>query len=104
MRRVNCRRCGVVVEQVPWGEGKHQLTGAYMLFLARWARKPSWKETAEAFHTFWEKVCDAVQWWRSELPYTTVEQMRGGQTHCLKGLVYEGKRCFASNESTHSVT
>ena len=62
MRRVNCRNCGVVVEQVPWGDGKHQLTRAYMLFLARWARKLSWKETAEAFRTSWEKVCDAVEY------------------------------------------
>ena len=63
MRRVHCRRCqGVVVEEVPWGDGKHQLTRAYMLFLARWARKLSWKETAEAFRTSWDKVCDAVQY------------------------------------------
>jgi hypothetical protein len=27
-----------------------------MLFLARWARKMSWKETAEAFRTSWDKV------------------------------------------------
>ena len=60
MRRVNCRRCGVVGEEVPWGDGKHQLSKAYMLFLARWARQLSWKETAEAFHTSWEKVCAAV--------------------------------------------
>src|ERR1035437_3152248 len=46
MRRVECRNCGVVVEEVPWCDGKHQLTRAYMLFLARWARKLSWKETA----------------------------------------------------------
>lgn len=26
MRRVNCRRCGVTVERVPWCDGKHQLT------------------------------------------------------------------------------
>jgi transposase len=32
-----------------------------MLFLARWARHLSWKETAEAFHTSWEKVFDAVE-------------------------------------------
>ena len=32
-----------------------------MLFLARWARKLSWKETAESFHTSWDKVCDAVE-------------------------------------------
>jgi len=62
MRRVDCRNCGVVVEEVPWGDGKHQLTRAYMLFLARWARKLSWKETAEAFHTSWDQVCDAVEY------------------------------------------
>ena len=41
---------------------KHQLTRAYMLFLARWARKLSWKETAESFHTSWDRVCDAVEY------------------------------------------
>ena len=61
MRRVDCRRChAVVVEEVPWGDGKRHLTNAYMLFLARWARRLSWKETAEAFHTSWDKVFDAV--------------------------------------------
>jgi hypothetical protein len=63
MRRVDCRRCGaVVVEEVPWGDGKRTLTKAYMLFLARWARRLSWKETAESFRTSWEKVFDAVEW------------------------------------------
>jgi transposase len=62
MRRVDCRRCGaVVVEEVPWADGKRTLTKAYMLFLARWARRLSWKETAEAFRTSWEKVFDAVE-------------------------------------------
>src|SRR6516165_4375694 len=61
MRRVDCRRCGVVaVEEVPWGDGKRTLTKAYMLFLAHWARRLSWKETAEAFRTSWDRVCDAV--------------------------------------------
>jgi len=63
MRRVDCRRCeAVVVEEVPWSDGKRTLTRAYMLFLARWARKLSWKETAEAFRTSWEKVFDAVEY------------------------------------------
>jgi len=62
MRRVHCPTCGVVVEQVPWAEGKHSLTKAYMIFLARWARKLSWKETADSFRTSWDKVCDAVQY------------------------------------------
>jgi transposase len=62
MRRVDCRTCGVRVEEVPWAVGKHQLTKAYMLFLAQWARKLSWKETAVAFRTTWDKVFDAVQY------------------------------------------
>ena len=62
MRRVDCPRCqAVVVEEVPWGDGKRTLTRAYMLFLARWARRLSWKETAEAFRTSWDKVFDAVE-------------------------------------------
>src|SRR4051794_34087626 len=62
MRRVDCRRCQtVLVEEVPWGDGKRTLTRAYMLFLARWARRLSWKETADSFRTSWEKVFDAVE-------------------------------------------
>jgi transposase len=62
VRRVDCRRCGaVIVEEVPWGDGKRTLTKAYMLFLARWARRLSWKETAAAFRASWEKVFDAAE-------------------------------------------
>jgi transposase len=49
MRRVNCKRCGVKVEIVPWADGKNSLTKTYMQFLAHWAKKLSWKETALAF-------------------------------------------------------
>ena len=61
MRRVSCPQCGVKVEAVPWGCGKHQMTTAYVLFLAHWAKKLSWKETALSFHTSWDKVCQAVE-------------------------------------------
>jgi transposase len=62
MRRVQCPRCeAVVVEEVPWGDGKRTLTRAYMLFLPRWARRLSWKEVAENFRTSWDKVFDAVE-------------------------------------------
>jgi transposase len=33
-----------------------------MVYLAQWARKLSWKETAVSFNTSWEKVCDAVEY------------------------------------------
>jgi transposase len=62
MRRVDCAQCGVVVEQVPFGEGKNQITPAYRLYLAQWAQRLSWTETAQAFHTSWQKVYRAVAW------------------------------------------
>jgi len=62
MRRVQCKTCGIKIERVPWGIGKHSLCQAYMVYLAQWARKLSWKETAGSFNTSWEKVCDAVEY------------------------------------------
>jgi len=61
MRRVFCATCGVRVELVPWTEGKSHLTKPYQIFLARWARRLSWKETAEVFLTSWENVFRSVQ-------------------------------------------
>lgn len=60
MRRVDCPSCGVKVESVPWAKGKRQLTIAYSWFLSRWARRLSWMEVAEVFHTTWEKVFSSV--------------------------------------------
>jgi transposase len=61
-RRVDCPECGIVAEKIPWAEGKHHLTKAYMLLLSRWARKLSWREVSTAFHTSWEQVYHAVEW------------------------------------------
>ncbi|SIO58671.1 Transposase [Singulisphaera sp. GP187] len=61
MRRVDCPGCGVVVEMVPWAEGKNHLTIAYRWFLATWAKRLSWKEVAEVFHTTWENVFRSVK-------------------------------------------
>ncbi|MBZ5583048.1 MAG: ISL3 family transposase [Acidobacteriia bacterium] len=61
-RRVNCPQDGVVVEHIPWSQGKRPVTTAMMGVLARWARRLSWKETAQAFHTSWEAVYRSVQW------------------------------------------
>jgi transposase len=64
MRRggVECPEHGVVVEHLPWSEGKRPLTTAMMGFLARWARRLSWRETAEVFQTSWEAVYRSVEW------------------------------------------
>jgi transposase len=62
LRRVDCPRCGVCVEQVPWCDGKQHLTKSYRWFLAGWAKRLSWKEVAEAFHTTWDHVHQAVHY------------------------------------------
>ena len=61
-RRVECPEHGVVVEHIPWSEGKRPVTTAMMGFLARWARRLSWRETAQAFQTSWEAVYRSVEW------------------------------------------
>jgi len=98
MRRVGCRGCGVKVEQVPWAIGKHTLCKAYMLFLAQWARRLSWRETAVAFRTSWEKVFHAVEWvvewglahrqW-GPLRAIGVDEIQYGRGHAYLTLVYQ---------------
>jgi transposase len=98
MRRVDCRTCGVRVEEVPWAIGKHQLTKAYMLFLAHWARKLSWKETAVAFRSTWDKVCQAVEYvveWGlehrdlGEIRAIGVDEIQYAKGHKYLTLVYQ---------------
>lgn len=61
-RRVACSEDGVVVESVPWASGKDRLTSTYKVFLARWAKRLSWKETAQIFKSSWESVFRAVKY------------------------------------------
>jgi len=61
-RRVNCRRCGVKIELLPWSDGKKRITNAHALFLARWGRRLSWKEVATVFQTSWDTVSRSVAW------------------------------------------
>jgi len=107
MRRVDCVRCGVRVETVPWAEGKSHLTKTYGWFLARWAKRLSWKEVAEVFWTTWENVfrsvemavswgrehmeldgiraigVDEIQWQRGHRYLTLVYQIDGGRKRLL---------------------
>jgi len=106
-RRVNCKRCGIVAEHIPWAEGKNHLTMAYMHYLAHWAKKLSWKEVAVSFKTSWEKVfrsvehvvawglknrdlegitaigVDEVQWHKGHRYLTLVYQINVGSTRLL---------------------
>ena len=62
MRRVDCPKCGVTVEKVPWCDGKNQLTTTYRWFLAGWAKQLSWKAVAETFGTTWQNVFRSVKY------------------------------------------
>ena len=61
-RRVDCPIDGVKVEWMPWADGKEQMTSRYKIFLARWARRLSWREVSQIFETSWGCVFRAVQW------------------------------------------
>lgn len=102
MRRVDCPRCGVMVEQVPWGCGKRRVTNSYAWFLARWARRLSWKETAEAFHTSWYVVFSsvemAVEWGRNRVDLSNVcsigiDEIQWQLGHRYLTLVYQIDSC-----------
>ena len=98
MRRVNCRRCGIRVELVPWAVGKRQTTCSFEWFLATWARRLSWSEVAQIFGTSFETVFRAVEraveWGRAHADYSGIEaigideiQWKFGQTYLT--LVYQ---------------
>lgn len=98
MRRVQCPNCGIKVERVPWAEGKHQLCTCYIWFLARWARRLSWKETAEIFCTSWDTVFRsveaAVEWGRAHLDLegltaVGIDEIMAWRGHKYVTLVYQ---------------
>ena len=61
MRRVNCPDCGIRVEQVPWADSKSPVTHELKWFLAKWAKRMSWKEVASAFRVSWDCVFESVK-------------------------------------------
>jgi transposase len=69
-----------------------------MHFLAHWARKLSWKETAQAFHSTWEQVFHAVEYvvqWGLEhrqlehIRAMGVDEIQYGRGHQYLTLVYQ---------------
>ena len=89
-RRVQCPEHGVAVEYLPWSDGKRPLTCALMGFLARWARRLSWSETARVFQTSWESVYRSVEWFvqwgLAERQLAGVESMGVDEIHWGHGL------------------
>jgi transposase len=98
MRRMDCRHCGVKVERVPWAQGKSPITTALQCFLARWAQRLSWKQTAEIFHVKWDTVFRAVeavvayglaQRDVSNVTAIGVDEVAYRKGHCYLTLVYQ---------------
>jgi transposase len=97
-RRVNCRRCGVVVELMPWAAGKSPITTAFAWFLSSWAKVLSWTETARRFATSWHTVFaavhHAVEWGRSHqnldgIHCIGVDELSWKRGHKYLTLVYQ---------------
>lgn len=92
MRRVECRQCGVKVEQVPWARGRSRLTTTYRWFLAAWARRLSWQEVAEVFHTSWQSVYRSVRvaviWGRLHQTWGRIEAIGIDEIAWRKGHKY----------------
>ncbi len=61
-RRVDCPDCGVKGERLPWARDISQQTLEYRWFLARWAKRLSWSETASIFGTSWDTVYRSARW------------------------------------------
>jgi transposase len=102
-RRVQCPTCGIKVEQVPWAQGKRTVTTTYAWFLARWAKRLSWAQVAEAFHTSWYTVYSAIEmavaWGRahqdlSGITAIGVDEMAWGRGHRYVTVVYQIDRAF----------
>lgn len=98
MRRVDCKRCGVTVELVPWCDGKNSLTTTYRWYLASWAKRLSWSEVGSIFRTSWDSVCraveHAVEWGLahrdlSQVTAVGVDEIAWARGHTYLTLVYD---------------
>lgn len=98
MRRINCKRCGVTTEMIPWADGKHRLTTSFRWFLAHWAKKMSWSDVAASFFTSWNSVYRsiemAVEWGRQRMDLSGiksvgVDEIQWRDGHKYLTLVYQ---------------
>ena len=60
--RVNCPEHGVVVEHMPWADGKSPICEPFKIFLAYWAKLLSWQSTAKHFQVTWQNVFESVEY------------------------------------------
>jgi transposase len=96
-RRLQCARCGIHVEHLPWALGKRPVTHSFAWFLASWAKLLSWKVVSERFNTSWEAVFRsvemAVDWGRQRMDLSGISALGVDEIYWKKGkfltLVYQ---------------
>jgi len=91
MRRVSCDNCGVVIESVPWSDGKSPTTNAFAWYLSEWVKLLSIEEVARRFKTTWHTVFTAVSmavvWGRANLSLDGITALGVDE-------IYWSKNCF----------
>ena len=92
MRRVDCPRCGVKVEWVPWAMGKSPVTRTLALYLANWAKVLSWQEVGRRFDVGWHRVFESVryvvEWGLAHRDLSGVTAIGIDEVHFGKGQKY----------------
>ena len=77
---------------MPWAEGKQRSTKALRWFLASWAKRLSWQETAQVFGVSWERVWRAVgmamEWGRERVQLEGVATIGVDEIAWQKGHQY----------------
>jgi len=60
--RVFCRDCGrVLVEAIPWSQGKSRLSVGLIWMLSDWCKLLAWNQVAQLFDVHWNTVAAAVK-------------------------------------------
>jgi len=96
-RRLECVRCGIHVEHLPWALGKRPVTQSFAWFLASWAKLLSWQVVSRRFQTSWESVFRSVEmaviWGRERMDLTGISAIGVDEIYWKKGkfltLVYQ---------------
>jgi len=60
--RVHCPEHGVIIEHMPWADGKSPICEPFKIFLAYWAKLLSWQSVAQHFQVTWQNVFESVEY------------------------------------------
>lgn len=106
-RRVECGRCGICVEHMPWALGKRPLTQSFAWFLASWAKLLSGQEVSRTFKTSWESVFRsvemAVDWGRAHMDLSGIPVLSRSKGRHWGSMRSTGAKASSSPWSIRSI-